>query len=131
MRRGISVLLTIAMVLTMIYTTRVQSLANNVTTGDDVLKIEDGKLIVSNIQQETFFHTNQVFSGDYMVEMRAKVRNRAAGLLLGQGGNRATMWSLATVNPSGVWIHPMNRWADVMAVPSDQVQNDKWVTVKV
>lgn len=131
MKRGISVLLTIAMVLTMIYTTRVQSLANNVTTGDDVLKIEDGKLIVSNIQQETFFHTNQVFSGDYMVEMRAKVRNRAAGLLLGQGGNRATMWSLATVNPSGVWIHPMNRWADVMAVPSDQVQNDKWVTVKV
>ncbi len=35
MKRGISVLLTIAMVLTMIYATQVQSLANNATTGDD------------------------------------------------------------------------------------------------
>ncbi len=131
MKRGISVLLTIAMVLTMIYATQVQSLANNATTGDDVLKIEDGKLIVSNIRQDTFFHTNQAFSGDYTVEMRAKVRNQAAGLLLGQGGNQAAMWSLATVNPSGVWIHPMNRWGDVTRVPSDQVQNDKWVTLKV
>lgn len=67
------------------------------------MRIEDGKLIVSNIKQDTFFHTNQVFSGDYTVEMHARVRHQAAGLLLGKGGDRAAMWSLATVAPNGVW----------------------------
>ena len=130
MKRGISIFLTIAMVLTIIYQTQIQSLANNSVTGDDVLRIEDGKLIVSNIKQDTFFHTNQVFSGDYTVEMHARVRHQASGLLLGKGGDRAAMWSLATVAPNGVWIHSMDSW-DCTRVPSDQVQNDMWVTLKV
>ncbi|WP_270738902.1 alpha/beta hydrolase fold domain-containing protein, partial [Massilioclostridium coli] len=130
-KRGISLLLAIAMVLTVICSTFVQSFANNVATADGTLKIEDGKLVVSNIQQETFYHTDQVFSGDYTVEMRARVNNQAVGLLLGQGGNNAAMWSLATVNPLGVWVHPMNNWAGVVKVPFDQVQNGRWVTLKV
>ena len=96
-KRGISLLLAIVMVLTVICSTFVQSFANNVATADGTLKIEDGKLVVSNIQQETFYHTDQVFSGDYTVEMRARVNNQAVGLLLGQGGNNAAMWSLRCV----------------------------------
>ena len=54
--------------------------------------------------------------------MKTTVHHQAAGLCFGSGSPNPSLWSLALVDPYGLWAHQPGNWTAIDKIASDQVK---------
>ncbi len=98
---------------------------------DDRIYTKNGHLFVPGAST-VYYQTRQTFTGDYSVEIRAAVHYQALGLMIDNGQFQyPPLWSLALVNPFGVWVHPANNWGGVVKAYSPYVNKGEFCTMRL
>lgn len=129
MKRYICLLLSVLMLFSA-FSGALPAAAETQTSVDGRLSVSDGILTVKN-GSDVIYYTKQSFSGDRVIEMRAAVQNQAIGLIFGSGSPNPCMWSLALVQPYGLWAHMPGNWSDIRKISNPNVKQNQFVTLKI
>lgn len=90
--------------------------------------VSNSKLIVP--ANSGTYYTNQSFSGDYTIEVRAEVKQNVFALLFGSGSPNPAMWQLNVIESNIFKPHMPATWAS-FRITDSRIQYNTMLTMKV